>query len=74
MSKKFVVFPESHIRVLGLDTRIYHALFRAGITTVGELLSLNLAQLERIRGIGQTSIVRIHNRLGEVIIKDYLGG
>ena len=69
MAKKFIVLSESSIHELGLGTRICNALFHAGIVTVGQLCSLNLAQLEKVRGLGQTSIVRIHNRLAECIIK-----
>lgn len=69
MAKKFILLPDSSIHELGLGTRIYNALFRAGIVTVGQLRSLSLAQLEKVRGLGQTSVCLIYDRLAECIIK-----
>jgi DNA-directed RNA polymerase alpha subunit len=51
---------------LGLSTRPYNALMRAGITTVDELRSLSLDQIKEFRYIGEKSIAEIKYHLENI--------
>lgn len=43
---------ERPLEELGLSVRSYHCLRRAGVTTVAQLISLSMADIERIPGVG----------------------
>jgi DNA-directed RNA polymerase subunit alpha len=49
---------------LGLSTRTYNSLRRAGITSVGQLLALGERDLQAIRNLGPRSVDEIRERLG----------
>ncbi len=54
------------LTVLGLGTRLYNALRRAGIRTVGDLARMSWDQVGDIRNIGETSLREIKIRLAKV--------
>ena len=49
-----------------LQARSYNALFRAGVTTWGEVAALTPAQLSAVRNLGQTSVTEIVARSVEL--------
>jgi DNA-directed RNA polymerase subunit alpha len=51
---------------LGLSTRTYNSLRRAGITSVGQLLTLGERELQAIRNLGPRSVDEIRERLGSL--------
>lgn len=44
---------------LGLSTRVYNALYRGGVKTIGQLAALSDEKLQRIRSIGETAVTEI---------------
>ena len=63
----FLQDDESPIKSLGLSRRVYNALYRGGIRTVGQLASLKAEELLNLRNIGETSLAEIEKQLNDYL-------
>ena len=53
------VSEDDDIAVLGFDTRVFNALKRAGVHTVGDLVGKRRSDIASLRGIGQLTVSEI---------------
>lgn len=60
-----VVTEESEIAMLGLSSRSYNTLKRAGINTVGKLVSYTKEDLKNVHYLGDQSLIEIIGRLAD---------
>lgn len=60
-----VVTEESEIEMLGLSSRTYNTLKRAGINTVGKLVSYTKEDLKNVHYLGDYSLREIIGRLAD---------
>ena len=60
-----VVTEESEIAMLGLSSRSYNTLKRAGINTVGKLVSYTKEDLKNVHYLGHHSLIEIIGRLAD---------
>ena len=54
---------------LDLSVRPYNCLKRAGINTVGDLISKTEVEVMRVRNLGKKSLDEIHDKVAELQLK-----
>lgn len=67
--KRIVCAEDDTIDVLGLTARVYNALRRSRVHTIGELLEVhNADKLFEIRNMGEKSVAEIEEKLANITV------
>jgi hypothetical protein len=61
--RRILLLDNASISVLGLTTRVYNALRRAGVDTVGQLARMSSEQMQGVTNIGEKSLAEIEEKL-----------